>query len=103
MVLDTIVLMLEDDYEISLAVSVRTALDILRAPETAKIDVILLDCLLPDGNIADVLSEADNRSIPTVLISGDPRQAAAIGAPRRFLCKPFTQATLLEILDTARR
>ena len=59
MVLETIMLMLEDDYEIDTAISVRTALDLLRAPASSRIDVILLDCLLPDGNIGDVLAEAD--------------------------------------------
>jgi CheY-like chemotaxis protein len=103
MVLETIILMLEDDYEIDTAVSVRTALDRLQAPASATIDVILLDCLLPDGAIGDVLAEADRHSIPVVLSSGDPRQAETMHPPRRFLSKPFSQASLLEALDTARR
>jgi CheY-like chemotaxis protein len=103
MVLDTIVLMLEDEYEISVAASVGTALSILRTPQTYSIDIVLLDCLLPGGNVAEILAEADSRSIPAVLISGDPRQAASLGPLRQFLSKPFTQATLLHTLDTARR
>jgi DNA-binding NtrC family response regulator len=102
MVRDTIMLMLEDDYEILLAVSVRTAMARLRAPEAGRIDLVLLDCLLPDGNVTDVLAAADQQSIPVVLISGDPRQAEARGPGRVFLPKPFTQATLLKVLDTAR-
>jgi DNA-binding NtrC family response regulator len=102
MVRDTIVLMLEDDYDIDVAVSVRTALDYLRAPESPPIEVILLDCLLPDGKMADILAAADQRSIPIVLISGDPNQAEAIGPSRQFLSKPFSQVTLLKILDIAR-
>jgi DNA-binding NtrC family response regulator len=102
MVRDTMTLMLEDDYEIHQAVSVGTALAWLRAPDSPAIDVMLLDCLLPGGNPRDVLAEADRRSIPVVLISGDPSQAEAMDPGRRFLPKPFTQATLLAILDTAR-
>jgi DNA-binding NtrC family response regulator len=103
MVRETIELMLEDDYELQMAVSVRTALAYLRSPASLAVDVILLDCLLPDGKLGDVLMEATLRSIPVVLISGDPRQAEAIDSNRPFLPKPFTQATLLDALDTARR
>jgi DNA-binding response OmpR family regulator len=47
MVRETIPLMLEDEYEIHSAVSIRTALIHLRAPDAAPLDVMLLDCLLP--------------------------------------------------------
>ncbi len=102
MVRETILMMLEDEYEIDVAVSVRTALDQLRAMEPSAIEVILLDCLLPDGSIAEVLAEADRRSVAVVLISGDPRLADTMVPPRPFLPKPFSLATLLEVLDTAR-
>lgn len=102
MVRETIILMLEDDYEVDLAISAATALDRMRASDSHAIDLMLLDCLLPDGNLAEVLNEADQRSIPVVLISGDPRQADAIDPSRRFLPKPFTQSILLTTLDTAR-
>jgi DNA-binding response OmpR family regulator len=102
MVRETIMLMLEDDYEIHPAVSVGTALAYLRSPDSVPVDVMLLDCLLPDGNPAAVLAESDRKSIPVVLISGDPRQVEVLGAARHFLSKPFTRAHLLAILDTAR-
>jgi DNA-binding NtrC family response regulator len=101
MVRETIALMLEDDYEIHHAVSVGSALVWLRARDSPAIDLMLLDCLLPGGNPNDVLAEADQRSIPVVLISGDPGQAEAMDPGRRFLPKPFTQATLLTIMATA--
>jgi len=103
MVRETIRLMLEEDYEISVAVSVSSALTHMRAPETPKIDLMLLDCLLPDGRLSDVLAEADQRTIPVVLISGDPRQIEMMEPARSFLAKPFTVATLMAVLDTARR
>ncbi|WP_158933054.1 response regulator [Acidisphaera sp. S103] len=102
MVRETITLMLEDDYEIHPAVSVSTALAHLRDPNPVPIDVVLLDCLLPGGDTAEVLAEADRRSIPVVLISGDPRQVEKLGPARRFLSKPVTQARLLAVLDSAR-
>ncbi len=102
MVRETVELMLEEDYEVDCAVSIRTALEHLRAPEPRRMQVVLLDCLLPDGDLTDVLAEADRQMIPVVLISGDPHQADDMDPPRRFLSKPFTRLTLLKILDTAR-
>jgi DNA-binding NtrC family response regulator len=103
MVRETIALMLEDDYDIHVAVSAGSALIRLRAKDGPPINIMVLDCLLPDGDPGDLLAEADQQSIPVVLISGDPRQAEAVGPSRWFLPKPFTQATLLTILDSARR
>lgn len=103
MVLETIVLMLEDHYDIVQAGSVMSGLAVLSAPETPSIDVTLIDCLLPEGRVADLLAAADRRAIPVVLVSGDPGQAEALGATRPFLQKPFSQAALLAVLDSARR
>jgi DNA-binding NtrC family response regulator len=102
MVQETIILMLEGDYEVLHAVSVSTALMQLEAADVPTIDAIILDCLLPSGNVADVLAAADRRSIPVVLISGDPNQALAVDPTRRFLPKPFNRATLLSVLDSPR-
>ncbi len=102
MVRETIILMLEDDYEVLAESSAGASLAHLQAPDAQPIDVILLDCLLPDGKAADVLTVADQRSIPVVLISGDLRQAQMLDPRRLFLPKPFTQTTLLQTLDSAR-
>ncbi len=102
MVRETMILMLEDDYEVIHAVSVSTALTQLVADGPA-IDVMVLDCLLPAGRVADVLSAADRGSIPVVLVSGDPNQAQAVDPERPFLPKPFSQEMLLAVLDSARR
>jgi DNA-binding NtrC family response regulator len=102
LVRETMILMLEDEYEVLNAVSVNTALAQLDAARPA-IDVMVLDCLLPSGNAADVLAAADRQSIPVVLVSGDPNQAGAVDPTRPFLPKPFSQGMLLAILDSARR
>ena len=75
----------------------------MRSNDSSPVDIALLDCLLPDGNLQQVLAEAEQRSIPVVLISGDPRQQEALGETRHFLPKPFSQVNLLAALDTARR
>ena len=94
--------MLEEHYDIRLAISISTALAHLRASDLPPIDVMLMDCNLPDGNPAEVLAEADRQSIPVVLTSGDPAAAENVDPARSFLAKPFTQAALLSTLDTAR-
>jgi DNA-binding NtrC family response regulator len=103
MVQETLTLMLDDYYEVVLAASVVSALTCLRAPTATSFDVMLLDCLLPGGTVRDILTAADQRSIPVVLTSGDPEQAEAIDPTRAFLSKPFSHATLLAVLDSARR
>ncbi len=103
MVRETMIMMLEDDYEVIHAVSVSTALAQLNAADSPSIDVMVLDCLLPSGNVADVLAAAERRSIPVVLVSGDPNQAEAVDPARPFLPKPFSQEILLAVLDSARR
>jgi DNA-binding response OmpR family regulator len=102
MVCETVMLMLENDYKVFATVSVSTALTRLQASDAQTIDVILLDCLLPDGRQGELLAAADQRSIPVVLTSGDPRQADRVDPSRRFLNKPFSMATLLSALNLAR-
>jgi DNA-binding NtrC family response regulator len=103
MVRETLTLMLDDDYEVVVAASVSAGLTHLHGPDAVSIHVVLLDCLLPDGGVSPILTAADRQSIPVVLISGDPRQAEALDPARRFLSKPFSHATLLQVLDSARR
>jgi DNA-binding NtrC family response regulator len=103
MVRETMILMLEDDYDVLHAATAGAALALLQAADTTAIDVIVLDCLLPAGRVGDVLAVADQRLIPVVLISGDPNQAQAVDPARLFLPKPFTQGILLTVLDSARR
>ncbi|HEY4042947.1 MAG TPA: hypothetical protein VGM32_14035, partial [Rhodopila sp.] len=69
----------------------------------AELSIGVLDRLLPSGNVSEVLAAADQRSIPVVLISGDPDQARTVDESRLWLAKPFGQATLLAVLDSARR
>lgn len=103
MVGETLSLMLDDEYDVVLAVSVSSALTVLRMPNAPPFDVMLLDCLLPDGHGGVVLAAADQRGIPAVLTSGDPGQADIMDPARLFLLKPFSHATLLSVLDSPRR
>ena len=103
MVRDTLELMLEDYFEIRTAESIDAALSHLAATDVPPIELMLLDCLLPNGSVRDVLNAADARSIGVVLISGDPGQAEAVDPTRLFLPKPFTQSMLLAVLDRVRR
>ena len=100
---ETIVLLLEDAFDVVLAVSVATALVELRAVRSHPIDVVLLDYHLPDGPIDPVLAEADLRLIPVVLTSGDLMLDADLRPVRTFLRKPFSEKTLLSVLEGTRR
>ena len=100
MVRETMILMLEDEYDVRDAASVSTALAHL---DGLAIDVMVVDCLLPSGGVGDVLAAADRRSIPVVLVSGDPNQAHRVDPTRPFLPKPFSRGLLLAALDSARR
>lgn len=102
MVREVIRLLLEDNYDVLESVSARAATALLLQPEAPPVEVILADCLLPDGSPATLLTMADQMGIPVVLISGDPRQAEALGPDRPFLLKPFSQRELLAALDSAR-
>jgi DNA-binding NtrC family response regulator len=103
MVRETMIMMLEDEYEVLDAASVSTALAQLDAAGGLAIDVMVLDCLLPSGRVGDVLAAADRRTIPVVLVSGDPNQAHRVDPTRPFLPKPFSRGVLLAVLDSARR
>jgi DNA-binding NtrC family response regulator len=102
MVRDTVMMLLEDDYEVLDATSAGAALDQLRAVRPRPIRMVLLDCLLPAGNVPAVLAAADLLSIPVVLTSGDHNQAQAIDPSRPFLAKPFSRNALLSVLYDAR-
>jgi DNA-binding NtrC family response regulator len=103
LVREIITVMVEDDYEIFHVDSVAGALTELVLTETPRVDIVLLDCLLSHGNIANVLAAACMRSIPVVLISGDADQAKAVDPALPFVRKPFSREKLLWVLDSARR
>lgn len=91
----------EYDYDVSLAINGRLALDIL-AERT--IDLVLTDLMMPvmDGAelAAAMRSSEDHRRIPIVMMtslpSAVPRQAGLYDA---LLRKPFTPDRLLEAME----
>jgi CheY-like chemotaxis protein len=106
LVSETIAVMLDGHYETVVAQTVEEALAHLGPlplsdPEHRDKPLILLDCLLPGGRLAELLQAADQQSIPIVLMSGDPERATRIDAHRRFLPKPFSREKLLQALTAA--
>ena len=68
------------------------------------IDLVLLDCVLPDGPNWQVALEADRQNIPVVFMTGDPGQAKElVGGARPYLLKPFGLATLIDVIDSNAR
>jgi DNA-binding response OmpR family regulator len=67
LVAETIVDALEDEYSVSAAATVADAVRQLRDTEVA---VVLIDCLLPDGDAAEIIAAGKAREIAIVLMSG---------------------------------
>jgi DNA-binding response OmpR family regulator len=61
----------------------------------AEFALVLLDCLLPDGDSAEIIAAAEAREISIILMSGDVAYSAR-GLP--FLSKPFSIEELLKTL-----
>jgi two-component system OmpR family response regulator len=100
LVSETILCALEEDYQVTLASSARAAASHL---QEGTFDLVLLDCILPGGGVADLIAQAERRGAAVVLTSGDPGQIEAQGGGSRpFLAKPFSLTRLLDVLATAR-
>ena len=68
------------------------------------IDLMLLDCTLPDGVNMRLIPEADGSGVPVILMSGDPaRMEKLADRPRPFVVKPFSMAMLLSTVENAIR
>lgn len=93
LVAEVITAALEDDYATSV---VETSAAALRLLADGKIDLMLLDCTLPDGIDRGLLPAADQGHVPVVLMSGDPERVARLATqPRSFIIKPFTLSDLI--------
>ena len=75
LVSDVITAALEDDYETSIVETSAAALDCL---SRGGIDLVLLDCTLPDGVHANLIPSADRSGVPVVLMSGDPQRIESV-------------------------
>jgi two-component system, OmpR family, response regulator ResD len=92
---------LGDAHEVVCAPNVAEAVDHLLGD---AIDLVLLDCVLPDGPNWQVALEADRQNIPVVFMTGDAGQAKElVGGARPYLLKPFGLATLIDVIDSNAR
>ena len=88
---------LDEVYATTIVGSSGAALERLRA---GGVDLMLLDCTLPDGVDGRLIPEADGGGVPVVLMSGDPgRMEKLVDQPRPFVTKPFTLTILLSTVD----
>jgi DNA-binding response OmpR family regulator len=99
LVSDVVVAALEDDYETSLVDTSAAAVEGLRH---GGIDLVLLDCTLPDGIDPELIPETDRFGIPLVLMSGDPQRMEGVATTARAcVLKPFSLAGLLSVVQRA--
>jgi DNA-binding response OmpR family regulator len=90
---------LEDDYTTSVVQSSAAGLRLLSG---GGIDLILLDCTLPDGIDCTLIPSADRMGLPVVLMSGDPQRTEGLATqPRAFILKPFTLGDLVAAVERA--
>jgi DNA-binding response OmpR family regulator len=91
---------LSEDYEVVCAARVDEALSVFASQ---RIDVLMLDYHLIDGNAQDVARQADRAEVPVVWIPGDPDVVETLARASHFLlAKPFGIQQVLDILAEAR-
>ncbi len=79
---------------------VGTATEAIAQLRNGTVRLILLDCTLPGGLDASLIPEADRRSVPVILMSGDRARIEKLtDAPRPFVLKPFTLVGLLATVE----
>lgn len=80
---------------------VESSMAAFRCLSEGGIDLILLDCTLPDGIDAGLIPAADRMAVPVVFMSGDPERMEGLATrPRPFIRKPFS---LADLVATVRR
>ena len=101
LICDVLTAALDETYATT---SVGTSGAALRRLRDGGIDLMLLDCTLPDGVDVRLIPEADGCGVPVVLMSGDPaRMENLADRPLPSVVKPFTLATLLSTLEDVMR
>ncbi|MGA3402054.1 MAG: response regulator [Acetobacteraceae bacterium] len=97
LVAEVIAAALDDEYATSL---VETSAAALRLLSLGGIDLMLLDCTLPDGIDGALIPEVDRIGVPVVFMSGDPQRMEGLATrPRPFILKPFTLADLVTAVE----
>ncbi|HEY2618514.1 MAG TPA: response regulator [Acetobacteraceae bacterium] len=92
---------LEFEYHVSSAATVRDALAFLR---TSRVDVVLLDSILPDGCGVEVARAAEAVGAAVIEMSGYPEVMEGLQrSGRPHLCKPFGQDLLLATIASVVR
>jgi two-component system OmpR family response regulator len=65
-----------------------------------KVDLAVMECLLPDRNRIDLSAYAVKKGLPVILMSGDPREIDLCHKlPHPFVAKPFHIVKLLAIIE----
>jgi DNA-binding response OmpR family regulator len=99
LVAEVIVAALDEDYTASIVETSAAALDRLSG---GGIDLMLLDCTLPDGIDRQLIPQSDRIGVPVVFMSGDPQRMEGLAAqPRPFILKPFTLGDLVAAVQRA--
>lgn len=109
------ILLIEDDQRVQAVVALGLSLaghEILRADdiaggreawETAGVDVVILDLMLPDGDGTDLLAERRSAGDTTPVLLLTAKDVHQLGerppGASAHLAKPFAYAELLEVVE----
>ena len=96
---DFIATALEDYYHVHIATSYSEAMKILRR---GGIQLMLLDCNVPDELTVPLVPEADRLGTLVMLMShNSDRMSASANRPRPFLAKPYSLQRLPDLIGRA--
>jgi len=101
LVADVLQTTLEDEYHVSCATTLGEARAFL---QSAHLDAVLVDYILPDGRGDEIIELAEALGTPVVEMSGYP--AEMVGLEQRghpHLQKPFGAVALLSLMESVLR
>jgi DNA-binding response OmpR family regulator len=99
LIVDVLEETLEQEYRVSSATTVGQALALL---QSAHVDVVLVDSVLPDGSGAEVARVAETLGATVIGMSGYPDDMDNQQRSQRlYLCKPFGPGALLSAVESA--
>ena len=99
LVVEVMVASLESDYHVSSVNTVAAALAFLR---TSRVDVALIDKILPDGQGTEVACLAGNIGAAVIEMSGYPQEMDRLEhSVHLHLLKPFGIQALLSTIENA--
>ncbi|HEX2940680.1 MAG TPA: response regulator [Rhodopila sp.] len=86
-----------EQHQVKVVATCQAARPIIAA---GRLDLLITDVLLPDGDAMPLVEDAEQRGIPCLLITGDVTTALQINnAGRKCLAKPFPLTAFVDEVE----